>query len=463
MPRVHRPILRLAGLTAAGFAGLCPAPKAAAAPAPARPNIVLIVADDLGYGDLGCFGSTRIATPNIDRLAREGTRFTQCYAGSPVCAPSRGVLLTGLHTGHGRIRQNSPDVGGELETFADGKEGGIRLSFTAKDHTFAELLQKAGYVTGASGKWGVGEPGSDGTPGKHGFDEWLGYLNQNHAPYYYTDYLWENDHRRPIPENAGGKHAVYSCDLMADFSVDFVRRHREQPFFLYLPYTIPHERMEVPDLGAYAHQDWPEDARIYAAMVTRLDGYVGRLMAELDRLGLAGHTLVLFTSDNGAVKKNRSTFLGSNGGLRDAKGSVYEGGIRVPMIVRWPGHVPAGRTSAEPWMFMDLYPTFAAAAGLAAPAGLDGRNVLPVLTGAQETVGERPLYWEFPAGRLWQAVRLGRWKAVREGLDGPVELYDLGNDEAEEHNVAAQHPEVVTRLAAILASSHTPTPYWPAR
>lgn len=462
MPLPRRPLLHLAGLTAAGLAGLMPASRAAAAPIASRPNLVLIMADDLGYGDLGCFGSTKIATPNIDRLARQGTRFTQFYAGSPVCAPSRGVLLTGLHTGHGRIRQNSPDVGGELETFADGKEGGIRLSFTADDHTFPELLKQAGYATGASGKWGVGEPGTDGTPGKHGFDEWLGYLNQNHAPYYYTDYLWENDHRRPIPENAGGKQAVYSCDLMADFSIDFVRRHRAQPFFLYLPYTIPHERMEVPDLGAYADKDWPEDARIYAAMVTRLDGYVGRLLAELDRLGLADNTLVLFTSDNGAVKKPRSQFLGSSGGLRGTKGTVYEGGIRAPMIVRWPGHVTAGRTSTEPWMLMDLYPTFAAVAGLDAPSGLDGRNVLPVLTGAQSTLGDRPLYWEFPTKRLWQAVRVGRWKAVREGLDQPVELYDLNGDEREEHNVAPQHPDVVARLAAVLDSAHTPTPYWPA-
>ncbi len=457
----HR-FLHFAGLTAAGLAlGSLPAARLQAAAAQTRPNIVLIVADDLGYGDLGCFGSQKIRTPHLDRLAREGTRFTQCYAGAPVCAPSRGVLLTGLHTGHGRIRDNSPMVGGQLETFAGGKEGGIRLSFTRADHTFAEDLQHAGYATGATGKWGVGEPDSEGTPDRHGFDEWLGYLNQNHAPYYYTDYLWQNGHRRPIPENAGGKRAIYSNDLMADFSLDFVRRHREQPFLLYLAYTIPHNRMEVPDLGEYARENWPDDARTYAAMVTRLDGYVGRLLAELDRLGLADNTIVFFTSDNGALAGRRSELLRSNGDLRGAKSSVYEGGLRVPMIVRWPGHVPAGRSSAEPWMFMDFYPTFAELAGLPAPRAIDGRSVVPLLTGAKDTFGERALYWEAPRERLWQAVRLGRWKGIRLGTDQPLELYDLAADEREQHNVAPQHAEVVATLERILAAAHTPSPNWP--
>lgn len=427
-----------------------------------RPNIILIAADDLGSGDLGCFGSQKIHTPNLDRLAQQGTRFTQCYAGSPVCAPSRGVLLTGLHSGHGRIRDNSPQVGGTLESFADGKEGGMRLSFTKQDHIFAEDLRQAGYVTGATGKWGVGEPESDGTPEKHGFDEWLGYLNQNHAPYYYTDYLWQNGHKLPIPENAGGKKEVYSNDLMADFSLDFVRRHRAQPFFLFLAYTIPHNRMEVPDLGDYARENWPADAKTYAAMVTRLDGYIGRLLAELDHLGLAENTIVFFTSDNGALAGARCDLLRSNGDLRGAKSSVYEGGLRVPMIVRWPGHVPAGRTSAEPWMFMDFYPTFAALAKIASPAGIDGRNVLPILTGEQSSLGERPLYWEFPRDRLWQAVRLDHWKGVRCGMDQPLELYDLTVDKQERHNVAAQHADVVASLARILDASHRPTPHWPA-
>jgi arylsulfatase A-like enzyme len=451
---------RAAGILLALLAAVLVSAAPAAEP-PARPNIVFILADDMGYGDLGCYGSAMIQTPNLDRLATQGTRFTECYAGSPVCAPSRGVLLTGLHSGHGRIRDNNPQVGGELESFADGREGGVRLSFTRNDHTFAEALQAAGYATGAAGKWGVGEPGSEGTPTRHGFDEWLGYLNQNHAPYYYTDYLWRNDRKQPIPENAGGQRKVYSNDLMADFAIDFLQRHRAGPFLLYLPFTIPHERMEVPDLGAYAGKDWPEDVRIYAAMVTRLDGYVGRLLAELDRLGLAKNTIVFFASDNGATQHPRSTYMNSNGGFRGCKGTVYEGGIRVPMIVRWPGRVPAGRTSGEPWMFFDVYPTLAEIAGLPPPAGLDGRSVVPVLTGAVATLGERPFYWEFPRDRLHQAVRLGHWKGVRFGTDQPLALYDLENDRAERHDVAADHPEVVHHLERILAASHVPTPFWP--
>jgi len=427
-----------------------------------RPNIIFIMADDLGYGDLGCFGSTRIKTPNIDRLAREGTRFTQAYAGAPACAPSRGVLLTGLHTGHARIRDNNPVVGGELEPFDGGREGGVRLSITAEDRTVAELLKQAGYTTGVAGKWGIGEAGSAGTPAKHGFDEWLGYLNQNHAPYYYTDYLDVNGGRREIPENTNGRQAVYSNDLFSDFAVDFVRRHRDGPFFLYLPYTIPHNRMEVPDLGIYAKETWSEDVKIYAAMVTRLDGYVGRLLAELDQLGFADRTLVIFTSDNGPLKGARTELLGSAGGLRGFKSTLYEGGIRVPTIARWPGHVPAGRTSAEPWMFADLLPTWTEMAGVDAPTGLDGRSVLPVLTGKTETLGDRPFYWEFPRERLHQAVRLGRWKAIRYGMDQPLELYDLSTDSAETRDVARNHPDTVTELKRILDSSHRPSPHWPA-
>jgi len=447
--------------SAALIAGTCASLTAESAPRQPRPNIIFIMADDLGYADVGCFGSTKIKTPNIDRLAGEGMRFTQAYAGAPVCAPARCVLMTGLHTGHARIRNNNPTVGGKLEKFANGAEGGIRLSIEASDTTVAETLKADGYATGIAGKWGIGEPGSDGTPTKHGFDEWLGYLNQNHAPYYYTDYLDENEGRREIPENRNGARAVYSNDLFDDFSSSFIERHRKEPFFLYLPYTIPHNRMEVPDLGAYAEEDWPDDAKIYAAMVTRLDGYVGRLMADLDRFGLAENTLVIFTSDNGPLKGNRSEVLNSAGGLRGFKSTLYEGGLRVPMIARWPGHVPAGKTSAEPWMFADVFPTFAAVAGVTPPDGLDGRNVLPVLTGQVATLGERTLYWEFPRDRLHQAVRLGRWKALRVGIDGPIELFDLATDPVESRDLAREHPEKVAALTQILDSSHTPSPHWP--
>lgn len=426
-----------------------------------QPNIIFIMADDLGYGDLGCYGSTSIRTPNIDRLAAQGTRFTQAYSGSPVCAPARCVLMTGLHTGHARIRDNNPVVGGELEQFAGGAEGGVRLSLKASDLTVAETLKSAGYATGIAGKWGLAEPGSEGTPNKQGFDEWLGYLNQNHAPYYFTDYLDENEGRREIPENANGARVVYSNDLMADFSVDFVRRHSDRPFFLYLPYTIPHNLMEVPELGDYANEDWPEDAKIYAAMVSRLDGYVGRLMAELDRLGIADNTIVFFTSDNGPLKGPRCEILGSAGGLRGYKGTMHEGGIRVPMIVRWTDRIAAGATSDEPWMFADVFPTFADIAGVPPQDGLDGRSVLPVLTSKVATLGERTLYWEYPRERLHQAARLGRWKAIRYGMDQPLELYDLESDPTESHDVAGENPDTVAALKRIMDSSHTPSPHWP--
>lgn len=427
------------------------------------PNVIFILADDLGYGDLGCYGSKSIATPQIDRLAHEGTRFTDCYAGAPVCAPSRAVLMSGLHGGHTRIRDNSPRIGGDREAFAGGSEGGMRLSLTASDTTVAEWLRSASYATGIAGKWGLAEPGTSGTPTRRGFDEWLGYLNQNHAAYYYTDFLDENDGIRELPQNSNGRRGIYSNDLMADFAVDFIRRHREHPFFLYLPFTIPHNRMEVPEVGAYAKRtDWPEDARIYAAMITRLDGYVGRLLAELNQHGLDASTIVFFASDNGPVVAPRSDVLHSAGQFRGRKGSLHEGGIRIPMIVRWPGNVPANRVNREPWSFADVTPTLLDLAGQIAPVGLDGRSVARVLTGTLASLGERPLYWESPGDRLNQAVRLGAWKAMRVGLDGPVALYDLNTDLRESTDVAARHPDIVAKLRAILDASHVPSPHWPA-
>lgn len=456
------PPLPLLSLLAALVTGLPAAPAPGGARPAGPPNVIFILADDLGYADLGSYGSPHLATPHLDRLAAQGTRFTQCYAGSPVCAPSRGVLMTGLHTGHARIRDNMPRVGGALEPYAEGREKGIRLSLAAADHTIAQSLQGAGYATGMTGKWGLGEEGSDGVPRKKGFAEFLGYLNQNHAAYYYTDYLDGIDGRQPVPANAGGRAAVYSNDLFADFAVDFVRRHRARPFFLYLPFTVPHNRMEVPDLGAYATKPWPEDARIYAAMVSRLDGYVGRLMAELDALGLARDTIVFFTSDNGVLPGPRARLLGSAGPLRGFKGSVQEGGLRVPMIVRWPDRVPAGRVSAEPWMFVDFFPTVLELAGLPPRPGLDGVSVLPLLTGRVESLGERALYWEYPQKRLHQAIRVGRWKGIRFGLDQPLELYDLEADVGESRNVAALQPEIVRDLERRLAAARVPTPHWPA-
>lgn len=432
--------------------------EARADSSPTKPNIIFIMADDLGYGDLGCFGGDKIFTPHIDRLAEQGTRFTQFYAGSPVCAPSRCVLMTGLHTGHARIRGNSPKAGGELEQFG---EGSRRLSLIGDEPTVASVLKEAGYATGAAGKWGIGEPNSAGTPTQMGFDEWLGYLNQNHASYYYTDFLWRNREKMAIPENTNGRRQVYSNDLMRDFALEFMRRNSEGPFFLYLPFTIPHALMEVPSLGPYEEEDWPEPFKIYAAMVSRLDGYVGEIMEELERLEIAEKTLVMFTSDNGAVNNDRTVFLDSTAGKRGRKGTVYEGGLNVPLIVRWPGKVEAGATDDTVWMFVDILPTFAELTGAPLPMNLDGVSLAPTLRGETQDLSKRFLYWEFPKQRLWQAGRLGKWKAVRYGLDGPLELYDLEADPREKSDVSGQYPEIVNDLERRLTTEHVPSPHWP--
>lgn len=420
------------------------------------PNILFILADDLGYGDLGCFGQEKILTPNLDGLATQGTRFTHCYAGSVVCAPSRSTLMTGQHTGHTRVRGNS----GINEPKHDGQKG--RIPLAAEDVTVAQVLKQAGYATGITGKWGLGEPGSTGLPNDHGFDEWLGYLNQDHAPEYFTDYLWHNKERQTIPENAGGQERVYSCDRFADFADDFIRRNRETPFFLYLAYTLPHAELEVPNLGPYADKEWPETEKILAAMITRLDGYVGRHLLLLDELGLGENTVVFFASDNGASNQSLEFFRRS-GPLREKKGSLYEGGIRTPMIARWPGHIAAGRVSETPWYFPDFLPTAAALAGGAVPANIDGIDVLPSLLGqSQPETRERYLYWEDPKKKnLGQAVRRGDWKVVRQTWEAPIELYNVATDVAEEHDVAAQHPEVVAEFVEYLKTARTESPHWP--
>ncbi|MBL9186690.1 MAG: arylsulfatase [Opitutaceae bacterium] len=434
---------------------------AAVATVPTRPNIVFILADDLGYADLGCYGQTKIRTPNLDRLASEGTRFTQFYAGASVCAPSRCVLLTGKHTGHARIRANGPRVGGQTEYFG---EGAMRLSLTDEDRTVAEALRASGYATAAIGKWGLGEPSTPGTPNRRGFDLWFGYLNQNHAAYYYTDYLWRDDRKEPIPENAGGRRSRYTHDLFADEAVAFLRRKHEKPFFLYLAFTIPHRRFEVPALGAYSGESWPDEAKIYAAMVTRLDRDVGRVLDTLGERGLAANTALFFTSDNGGERKAFDPVFRSHGPWRGTKGSHYEGGLRVPMLVRWPGTVPAGRISDAVGWFADMFPTMLAVAGDTAPdAALDGFNLLPTLIGGdQPALRARTLYWENPARELAQAARRGPWKAVRAHPQAPLELYRLDTDPGETRDLAAAHPDLVNEFRAHFTAAHTPSPHWPS-
>jgi arylsulfatase A-like enzyme len=424
-----------------------------------KPNIIFIMADDLGYGDLGCYGQKLIQTPRLDRMAAEGTRFRHCYAGAPVCAPSRSVLMTGQHTGHTRVRDNAGRVGGASDEMS--KSGnGHRIPLLTEDITVAEVLKKAGYATGITGKWGLGEAGTTGVPNRQGFDEWYGFLNQNHAVFYFTDYLWHNEKKEPIPENQDNRRQKYTHDLFTDFALDFIRLQQARPFFLYVAYTIPHFNLEVPDLGSYAAKDWPENSKIFAAMITRMDRDVGRILDLLKQLGLEEKTLVFFTSDNGSPGAGGPIF-NSGGPLKGKKGGLSEGGIRTPMVVRWPGKVPAGKVSDAPWYFADVLPTLAELGGATPPGGIDGISILPTLLGKRQNLSNRYLYWERPPPKLPQAVRWGHWKALRTGCGQPLEIFNLADDPAEEHNLANSSPELVTRFETYLKTARTESLYWP--
>lgn len=424
------------------------------------PNIILVVADDLGRGDLGAYGQRFIRTPNLDRMAREGLRFTDAYAPSPVCAPSRASFMTGLHQGHARIRGNM-------------NRNNERVPLREEDVTVAEVLKTAGYRTGLVGKWGLGEPGTTGTPGRQGFDYFYGYLNQNHAHDYYPEYLWQNDERVTLARRN------YSHDLFTRESLAFIRREAERPFFLYVAYTLPHANneltrktgngMEVPTDAPYSREPWTPQQRNYAAMVTRLDADVGELIRLLKEMDIDRETLVVFTSDNGPQGQDEGGYdqslFDSNGPLRGLKRELYEGGIRVPLIVRWPGRVRAGATSAVPVTLCDLMPTFAAVAGVSAPSATDGVSLKKLLLGeiAGRPVPSRPLYWEFHEGGFAQAVRVDNWKAVRKGMNGAVELYDLRTDIGEARDVAARRPDIVRRAEEIMRREHVESADWPLK
>jgi arylsulfatase A len=417
-----------------------------------KPNIVLIVLDDAGYGDLGCYGQQFIQTPHIDGLAREGLRFTDMYAGAAVCAPSRASLMTGLHGGHAPIRANA---------------GTTPVS---KDDRFvSELLRAQGYATGCFGKWGLGDVGSEGAAYNKGFDRFFGYMHQTHAHTYYPDFLWDNDRRVPLPRNANGGRGQYSADLIAERTVDFIRTNRDQPFFLFAAWTQPHARFEPPDLAPYADQPWPPGAKSYAAMVTRADRHVGEVMRTLRELRLDDSTLVIVTSDNGAHDGPDKGFqlFRSNGALRGEKGQLYEGGIRVPAIFRWPGRIAAGGVSHYASAFCDFLPTFAELAGVKPPGPVDGLSLVPVLSGKAQPSREF-LYWEHQVwdfdqrrlrpDRMWQAVRAGKWKAVRKPGAAATELYDLEADIAESRDLAPAQPELVRAMERRMRESHAEPP-----
>lgn len=463
-------LLPLALLTALGAAGGQPASR--------PPNLLFFLADDLGSAELGCYGQRKIRTPNIDRLAAEGMRWTRFYSGSPVCAPCRCTLMTGKHTGHATIRDNR-----ELQP-----EGQAPLSVS--DVTIAEVLKEKGYATAAIGKWGLGPPGSDGDPNRQGFDLFFGYNCQRHAHNYYPSYLRRNGEVVNLEGNSNGLTGKqYAPDLMEAEALRFLREHKGRPFFLYYPTTVPHLALQVPDdsLAEYLGRwdDPPYDGKsgylpnahpraTYAAMVTRMDRSVGRILALLKELGLEENTLVLFASDNGPTYDrlggSDSEFFQSAGILRGLKGSVYEGGIRVPLIARWPGRIRPGTTSDVPVAMWDLFPTLCAAAGARAPSGLDGVSLLPNLLGQGGPPARDYLYWEFASCGGQQAVQLTgdgkgpEWKGIRQNLTRGrtgIELYDLAVDPAEQNDVADAHPEVVARIAGLMEAAHVPSTTFP--
>ena len=445
----------------------------AAEPIPAHPNIIYILADDLGYGDLGCYGQKQIKTPNLDRMAKDGLRFTQHYAGSTVCAPSRGSLMTGLHTGHATVRGNHIDK-----------------LLKPGEPTLGTILQSAGYRTACIGKWGVGHDSPPDDPQRCGFDYFYGYLSMWHAHNAYPDFLWRNGEKVPLPNvnrhpathykagqaplvGVAEKRVEYSADLFTTEARAFIQRTTNQPFFLYLTYTLPHANneamnmgeptgMEVPDLGDYQDQPWPLAEKQKASMITRLDRDIGQLRALLKKLKLDKNTLVIFSSDNGPHEEGgvKADFLQSSGPLRGVKRDLYEGGVRVPFIAVWPGKIKAGRVSDDISAFWDILPTFAEIAGVPAPKNLDGISLLPVFLGQPQPQHEY-LYWEFFEGSSKQAVRMGDWKAVRLGPSKPIELYNLKTDLGEQHNVADQHPEIISRMKEILIQVRTDADLWP--
>ncbi len=445
-----------------------------------KPNIILILADDLGYAGLGCYGQKLIRTPHIDQMASEGLRFTDFYAANTVCVPSRVGLLTGRHPGHASIRDNfTPPLPG----FTGYTDGWPKDLWPPTVQTLGQVMKRAGYRTAQFGKLEAGIPMVPGKMAEHGWDSWLGFRETGAAFQYYPLEMWKNEERIVFAENAAedvrrpgvvGPKGVYSEDLFVAEILKFIDENKDRPFFVYFPTQVPHgrspsdgEEIQVPDLGPYADREWTPLEKLYAAMLSRFDSHIGRILARLKDRGLDRDTVVLFTSDNGdenSYYRYTKTF-GCTGPLRGKKRFLYEGGIRVPLIARWPGRIPAGQQSPLPCAGWDLLATLADLAGAARPAGTDGISLVPTLLGhpgGQE--GREYLYWEHHMGKQ-QAVRMGRWKGVRfGGTLEPIELYDLITDVGETINIASSHPELVTRIDSIMAAARKDsefTRYWP--
>jgi arylsulfatase A len=433
-----------------------------------KPNIILILADDLGVGDLGVYGQQKIKTPHLDRLAKDGLQFNQFYTGTSVCAPSRSSLMTGQHTGHTPIRGNKA-------TLPEGQwplpEGTV---------TIAGIMKKAGYITGDFGKWGLGFVGTSGDPNQQGFDEFYGYNCQSLAHNYFPEHLWHNSSKVSLP-NTTTRQTVYAAQQIHEKAQQFIQKNSKQPFFLFLSYTLPHAALQLPANDSllahyikvfdekpvavatgwqgkgYQPQAYPHAA--YAAMVGRLDQYVGEVRKQVEALGIADNTLILFASDNGPHKEggNDPLFFNSSAGLKGVKRDLYEGGVRTPFIAWWPGIIKAGRRSDFTGAFWDLLPTFADLSGVKVTSPVDGISIAPELRNQPQKKHDY-LYWEFHEQGGKQAVRMGDWKGIRLNAmarpDGPIELYDLRSDPAEQHNKAAAHPDITARIADIMKKEH---------
>jgi len=463
-----------------------------------RPNIILIMADDLGYNELGCYGQKVIKTPNIDKLAKEGMRFTQFYSGSPVCAPSRCVLLTGLHTGHAYIRDNY-----ELGGFKDEEEGG-QLHLLEGTETIGTILKENGYITGIIGKWGLGGPGSTGVPNQQGFDYFYGYLCQKQAHNYYPTHLWENEnwdtlnneffmpHQKlggnPDDSKSYEKYSGndYAQDKMMEKALAFLEKNKDTSFFLYLPFTVPHLALQVPEdepsledykeiipdspyVGNKGYLPHPFPRAAYAAMITRMDREIGKIIQFLKSNGLDKNTVVLFTSDNGPtynrIGGSDSDFFESNKPFSGLKGSVHEGGIRVPLVVWWPGKIKPNSESDHLGAFQDFLPTIADLVDTDYQGSVDGLSLYPTLVGQEGLEQHSHLYWEFPSYGGQVAVRMGKWKAIGKGLlknpENLLELYNLENNIAEQKNVANENPDVIKQIKELIKSSREPSEYFP--
>lgn len=461
-----------------GICAFTPSCRQKAGNIPDRPNIVFILADDLGYGDLGCYGQTLIHTPNIDRLAKDGIRFTQHYAGCPVSAPSRSSLVTGLHTGHTPVRGNKgvPPEG--------------QYPQPGNTYTIGKMLKEGGYATGCFGKWGLGYPGSEGAPENQGFDVFFGYNCQTLAHNYYPYYLWSNRDTVWLDGNKGKGQGDYAQDIIQQNALDFIRKNRDVPFFAYLTYVLPHAELISPGdsiAGMYdgrfpetpfagvddgerykkgGYGSTPHPRADFASMVTRLDAYVGEIVDLLEELGLDKNTLVVFTSDNGPHREGGADpdFFKSYGPLRGIKRDMYEGGIRVPFVAKYPGKIQAGTTTGHISAFWDMMPTFAELTGTKAAENTDGISFLPALLGQPNQKQHDYLYWEFHEGGGKMAVRKGNWKAVRLNVSRPektvTELYDLSKDLQEREDIASQHPDIMAEMAKIMEGAHVRSDVW---